>query len=103
MPVIKSSVEKLGFKFTDVKILLGSHAHGDHMEGDAMVKELSGAQVVVMAEDIPALQKMTPGGKPHPIDRVVHDGDAVTSAARPLVALSHRPATRAAALRGASR
>src|SRR5512144_701402 len=38
VPVIKASVEKLGFKFTDIKILLGSHAHGDHMEGDALAK-----------------------------------------------------------------
>src|SRR5579863_5074007 len=48
VPQIRSSVEKLGFKFTDIKILLGSHAHGDHMEGDALFKELTGAQVVVM-------------------------------------------------------
>src|SRR6195256_5232738 len=46
VPVIKSSVEKLGFKFTDVKILLGSHAHGDHMEGDPLALELSGAQAM---------------------------------------------------------
>src|SRR5678815_2268407 len=30
VPEIKKSVEDLGFKFTDVKILLGSHAHNDH-------------------------------------------------------------------------
>src|SRR5262245_54717065 len=36
VPVIKESVEKLGFKFSDIKIILGSHAHGDHMEGDAL-------------------------------------------------------------------
>src|SRR6478609_1256755 len=58
VPVIRASVEKLGFKFTDIKILLGSHAHGDHMEGDALAKELSAAQVMAMAEDIPALQTM---------------------------------------------
>jgi metallo-beta-lactamase class B len=86
VPVIKSSVEKLGFKFTDIKFLLGSHAHADHMEGDALVKELSGAQVVAMAEDVPALQKMRPGGKPHPIDRVLHDGDTVTLGGMVLVA-----------------
>ena len=68
----------LDFKFSDVKILLGNHAHGDHMEGDALVKELTGAQVVAMAEDVPALQKMKPGGKDHPIDRIIHDGDTVT-------------------------
>ena len=77
VPVIRKSIEQLGFKFSDVKILLGSHAHADHQEGDAMVKELTGAQVMAMAEDVPALQAMKPGGKPHPIDRVLHDGDTV--------------------------
>ena len=28
-------------KYTDIKILLGSHAHADHMEGDALVKQLT--------------------------------------------------------------
>lgn len=78
VPTIKKSVEQLGFKFSDTKILLGNHAHGDHMEGDFMVKELSGAQVIVMAEDVPALREMKPGGKDHPIDKIIHDGDKVT-------------------------
>src|SRR5262245_13781851 len=76
--VIQKSVEQLGFKFSDIKIVLGNHAHGDHQEGDALVKELTGAQVMAMAEDVPALQNIKPGGKAHPIDRVLHDGDAVT-------------------------
>jgi metallo-beta-lactamase class B len=86
VPVIRGSVEKLGFKFTDVKILLGSHAHGDHMEGDALFKELSGAQVMAMEEDVPALKAMKPGGKEHPIDRVIHDGEEVTLGGTTLVA-----------------
>jgi metallo-beta-lactamase class B len=77
IPVIRAGVEKLGFKFTDIKIILGSHAHDDHMEGDAMVKALTGGRVMVMEQDIPALKKMMPGGKKHPIDRVLHDGDDV--------------------------
>ena len=36
------------------------------MEGDALVKQLTGAQVMAMAEDVPALEGMMPGGKPHP-------------------------------------
>ena len=56
VPVIQKSVEQLGFKLSDIKILLGNHAHGDHMEGDAVVKQLTGAQVMAMAEDVPALQ-----------------------------------------------
>ena len=75
---IQKSIEQLGFKFSDTKILLGNHAHGDHMEGDALVKELTGAQVVAMAEDVPALKAMKPGGKEHPVDRIIHDGDTVT-------------------------
>lgn len=78
VPVILHSVEQLGFKFSDIKILLGNHAHGDHMEGDALVKMLTGAQVEAMAEDVPALQAIKPGGKEHPLDRIVHDGDTVS-------------------------
>jgi metallo-beta-lactamase class B len=86
VPVIRASVEKLGFKFTDIKILLGSHAHGDHMQGDAMVKELTAARVMAMEQDVPALRKMMPGGKPHPIDKILHDGDEVTLGGTTLVA-----------------
>ena len=86
VPQIRASVEKLGFKFTDIKILLGSHAHGDHMEADALVKELTGAQVVVMDQDVPALSRMTPQGKPHPMDRVIHDGEEVKLGGVTLVA-----------------
>ena len=86
VPVIRAAVEKLGFKFTDIKILLGSHALGDHMEGDAMVKELTAARVMAMEQDVPALRKMMPGGKPHPIDRILHDGDQVTLGGTTLVA-----------------
>src|SRR5713101_8607066 len=86
VPTIRASVEKLGFRFRDTRILLGSHAHGDHMAGDAMVKELTGALVMAMAEDVPALEKMRPGNKPHPIDRVLHDGDRVTLGSTTLVA-----------------
>ncbi len=86
VPVIKKSVEQLGFKFSDIKILLGNHAHGDHQEGDAMVKELTGAQVIAMAEDVPALRAIKPGGKEHPIDKIVHDGESVTLGSATLVA-----------------
>lgn len=85
VPLIRASVEKLGYKFSDVKILLGSHAHNDHMEGNALVKELTGAQVYVMRGDE---QVIANGGKgqylydaawkPCKVDRVLNDGDTVT-------------------------
>jgi len=86
VPFLRQNVEKLGFKFSDIKILLGSHAHGDHMEGDAMVKELTGAKVMAMEQDVPALRKMKPGGKEHPIDRILKDGDQVKLGGTTLIA-----------------
>jgi len=83
---IQKSVTQLGFKFSDVKVLLANHAHADHQEGDALLKELTGAQVMVMAEDVPALKAIKPGGKEHPIDKVLHDGDTVKLGGTTLVA-----------------
>jgi metallo-beta-lactamase class B len=77
VPILRRNVEALGFDFEDIAIVLGSHAHGDHMEGDALVKELTGARVMAMEQDVPALRAMRPGGKEHPIDRVLTDGDRV--------------------------
>ena len=83
---IEKSVTQLGFKFEDIRVLLGTHAHGDHQEGDALIKQLTGAQVVVMQEDVPALEAIRPGGKAHPIDRLLRDGDKVTLGDTSLVA-----------------
>src|SRR4030095_9574577 len=75
---IQDSVQKLGFKFEDVKIVLGSHAHGDHQEGDGLVVKLTGARAMAMAEDIPLLQMMrSPGGVPRPMYETLRDGSEV--------------------------
>jgi metallo-beta-lactamase class B len=86
VPTIEKSVNQLGFKFSDIRILLGSHAHGDHQEGDALVKQRTGARVMAMAEDLPALQAMRPGGKEYLIDKVLHDGEQITMGGTTLVA-----------------
>ena len=90
VPSIRASVEALGFDFEDIEIILGSHAHGDHMEADALVKELTGAEVMVMRQDVERLRTLRPGGKEHPIDRILDDGDAVTLGDATLIA--HRTA-----------
>mgnify|MGYP003394296315 CR=1 FL=1 len=74
---IRNSIEALGFQFSDVRVVLGNHAHGDHMEGNALVQALTGAEVVVMAADRTMLEGITPGGRPHPVDRTVTDGQEV--------------------------
>jgi len=79
VPTIQDSVQKLGFKFEDIKILLGSHAHGDHQEGDGLVVKLTGARAMAMAEDIPPLLAMrSPGGVPRPMYEPLHDGSEVS-------------------------
>jgi metallo-beta-lactamase class B len=78
VPVIQASVKELGFDFKDNKILIAGHAHPDHVEGDALVKQLTGAQVVVGRVDAPRTLEFRPGGKEHPIDRLVDDGDTVS-------------------------
>src|SRR5580698_10872513 len=77
VPVIQASVEKLGFKFSDIKILIAGHAHPDHVGGDNLVKELTGAQVVVGRVDAPKTKDFHPQGKEHPIDRLIDDGETV--------------------------
>jgi len=88
VPLIKASVEKLGFKFGDTKILLISHSHWDHDAGSAALKKETGAQYMVMDADVPVVES---GGKedfqywnqpntlypPAKVDRVLHDGDTV--------------------------
>ena len=78
IPLMKAGIESLGFKMEDTKILLASHAHGDHQTADAMFKQMTGATTAFMEQDVLALQRMMPGGKEHPIDRVLKDGDTVT-------------------------
>ena len=85
VPVILGNILKLGFKPTDVKILLASHAHGDHVEGMATLKEETGGRVFIMEGDADVMAKGGEGEyyykdhwKPVRIDRVLHDGDTVT-------------------------
>lgn len=79
VPVIQANVEALGYDFDDIRILISGHAHPDHIEGDALIKELTGAEVVVGRLEVPDVQAFKhPAGKTLPIDRVVDEGDTVT-------------------------
>ena len=84
-PVITANVEKLGFKLRDIKIMLSSHAHFDHIGGHAAMKKLTGAQVMAIKQDAEALQAgkdLSPlgdeGWTPVKVDRVLKDADTVS-------------------------
>src|ERR1700751_877044 len=53
---IERSVEQLGFKFSDVKILLISHAHFDHAAGSAQIKQMTHATYMVMDADVSMIE-----------------------------------------------
>jgi metallo-beta-lactamase class B len=88
VPLIRESIEKLGFKFSDTKILLISHAHFDHCAGSAQIKKLTGAKYMVMDADVPVIEgggvtdfiygdspkSLYPATK---VDHSLHDGELV--------------------------
>ncbi|HEU4890526.1 MAG TPA: subclass B3 metallo-beta-lactamase [Vicinamibacterales bacterium] len=88
VPMLRASIEKLGFTYNDLKIVLISHAHFDHNAGSALIKKQTGATYMVMAEDVSAVES---GGKTdfnygndkgtyYPrttVDRTLHDKDEV--------------------------
>src|SRR5260370_31533030 len=86
--MIEASIEQLGFKFKDTKVLLISRAHWDHDAGSAKIKEMTGASYMVMDADVPVVESggksdFQYGNRPsfrYPaakVDRVLHDGDEV--------------------------
>jgi CubicO group peptidase (beta-lactamase class C family) len=94
VPLIQKSVESLGFKMSDVKILLASHAHSDHVAGHALLQKITGAKVFVMRGDDEVIAS---GGKgqylyttsrwdPCKVDRVLEDRDEVKLGGVTLVA-----------------
>lgn len=87
VPQIEKNIATLGFKLTDVKILLNGHAHPDHAGGLAQLKRDSGAKFYAMDREVAPLEH---GGRGTfyrgarklfesiPVDRVLHDGDTVS-------------------------
>jgi metallo-beta-lactamase class B len=86
---ISKSIESLGFKYSDTKILLISHGHFDHCAGSAEIKRETGAKYEVMTQDVSVVES---GGRtdfhygadksmwfpPTKVDRILHDGDTVS-------------------------
>ncbi len=85
-PRIAANVETLGFKLADVKVLLASHAHFDHVGGLAELKRRTGAALAASAADAILLASGGHGDfrfgdtltfPPVQADRILRDGDTV--------------------------
>ena len=93
VPQVVSNVEGLGFAIRDIKIILSSHAHFDHVEGHAEMQRRTGATVMAIGEDAAALSSGRdnsalggPSWKPVRVGRVLRDGDSVTLGGVALIA-----------------
>lgn len=86
VPQIKANVVQLGFRMEDVKVIITSHAHADHVGGIALLKQLTRAKLMVSEADAEALAR---GGKNDPnfgdrfsfepvtVDRKLQDNEMV--------------------------
>ncbi len=83
VPQIEANIAALGFKVSDIKLLINSHAHFDHAAGLAPIKADSGARLAASAGDRGALESGTPPSvtnygvvrfPPVKVDTVVADG-----------------------------
>lgn len=83
---IRRSVEQLGFRWADIKVLLNSQAHYDHSAGAAEILKETGAKYMVMDGDVDVIESggatdFDPTLKRFPpayVDRRLHDNDTVT-------------------------
>ncbi len=96
-PGLRANIEKLGYRMSDVKIILSSHAHWDHVEGHAAMQKATGARVMAIGEDAAAISSGVdssalngPGWVGTPVDRILEHGDTVRLGDTVLTAL-HTP------------
>jgi metallo-beta-lactamase class B len=88
VPIVKAGVEQLGFKMTDIKIMISGHAHSDHVAGHALVKKMTGARVLASELDAPVIESGGARGdyrgpranpwEPTKVDQIIRDGERVT-------------------------
>ena len=86
VPTVRKSIEQLGFKYSDTKIVLISHAHGDHDGGVGIIQKDTGAQVMVMEGDVAAVESKATGRPAAKVDRVLRDGETVELGGSTLIA-----------------
>jgi metallo-beta-lactamase class B len=98
VPEIEYRMNKLGFKPKDIRILLVTHAHSDHVAGEAKMKKDTGAKLFAMQEEVELLES---GGKtdylfgpmgwfpPVKVDRALHDGETIEFGGTEITAYLH--------------
>jgi metallo-beta-lactamase class B len=106
--MIRSSVESLGFRFSDIRLLLATHGHWDHVGGMAAIKRLTNARMLMHEADVPVLEdggnsdfRFFPKGRgavyePIKVDQRLTDGDKVRLGSTELTVHHHPGHTKGA-------
>ena len=108
VPMIQANVESLGFRFADIRLLLATHGHWDHVGGMAAIKRLTGARMLMHEADVPVLEdggnsdfRFFPKGRgtvyePVKVDERLKEGNTVRLGATVLTAHHHPGHTKGA-------
>jgi len=104
--MIRKHIDALGFKFSDIKILLATHAHYDHVGAMAAIKKITGAKLMINEADAGVLadggnSDYALGGKgstfmPVKADRLLHNNDTIKLDSMRIVMLHHPGHTKGA-------
>ncbi len=96
---IQKNIKALGFKFSDIKILLNTQAHYDHLGAMADIKKSTGAKLMLNEKDADvakdggmsdyALGGSTSNFKPVFADKLLKDGDIISLGNMQLQMLHH--------------
>jgi metallo-beta-lactamase class B len=108
VPQIRSNIESLGFKVSDIKILMATHAHWDHVAGMAEMKRITGARLLATQADAVLLEDGgqsdfrwggDPGAAfaPVKVDQKIKDGEKVRFGGMELTVHHHPGHTKGAA------
>lgn len=99
LPLIRANVETLGFKFNEIRILLTTQVHYDHMGAMSAIKKATGAKLMVNEKDAAVAadggsSDYALGGhgatfEPVKTDRLLHNGDVIKLSDMQLVMLHH--------------
>ncbi len=106
-PVIKANIEKLGFKYADIKLLLATHGHWDHVAAMAHIKRETGARLLMHEADSDLVESgggvdyRFPDGRgpvyePVKVDQRLKEGDKVALGGTELTVLHHPGHTKGA-------
>lgn len=81
VPLIRDSIGKLGFRFEDIRVLLSTHAHFDHVAGHSLIQQQTGAQVIASGPDAAIIARgddeLWEGWRGSRVDRIIRDNEAV--------------------------